>query len=181
MTDLHPHQHHHSNLDGHTLRNGSTNDVDSSEGTPLEHHPAASASAPTDETAEGVEHTFDPDVPVLVSIRWKDAESQGGPTWEDTDDMLEFARRPLTEVLTVGVLLHMDHEQIAVTDTVALDQVGGVTKIPRGWVERIDVLGPVPGDLIDVRPPDTDSEPETGGLDDRDESDHRPHRPRRVG
>ncbi len=85
---------------------------------------------------------FDPTHPVLVSIRWKDAESQGGPTWEDTDEMLEFARRPLTIVLTVGVLLHMDAEQVAVTDTVAADQMGGVTKIPRGWIERIEVLGP---------------------------------------
>ena len=178
MSDLHPHQHPHSSLDGHALRNGSTGDVDSSEGTPLEHRPAAPESGPTDETTEGVEHTFDADSPVLVSIRWKDAESQGGPTWEDSDDMLEFARRPLTEVLTVGVLLHMDQEQIAVTDTVALDQMGGVTKIPRGWVERIDVLGPVPGDLLNARPADTDPEAEACALDDRDESDHLP---RRVG
>ncbi len=96
----------------------------------------AASDAPTDM------FDFDVERPVLVSIRWKDAESQGGPTWEDTDEMLEFARRPLTIVLTVGVLLHMDAEQVAVTDTVAADQMGGVTKIPRGWIERIDVLGP---------------------------------------
>ncbi len=178
MSDLHPHQHPHSSLDGHTLRNRPTDAVESSEATPIEHGSAAPESASTVGTVEGVEHTFDPDVPVLVSIRWKDAESQGGPTWEDSDDMLEFARRPLTEVLTVGVLLHMDQEQIAVTDTVALDQMGGVTKIPRGWVERIDVLGPVPGDLLGARPADTDAEPEAGVSDDRDESDHLP---RRVG
>jgi hypothetical protein len=105
---------------------------------------------------------FDPDHPVLVSIRWKDAESQGGPTWEDTDEMLEFARRPLTIVLTVGVLLHMDTEQVAVTDTVAADQMGGVTKIPRGWIERIEVLGPAsPNGMADVtgRPNDRETPP----------------------
>ena len=39
--------------------------------------------------------TFDPNALQMVMVVWKDAESQGGPTWEDTDDMLEFA--PLEE------------------------------------------------------------------------------------
>ena len=86
--------------------------------------------------------TFDPNALQMVMVVWKDAESQGGPTWEDTDDMLEFARRPLTPVTTVGLLLHLDDEQIAITDTVAMDQTGGVTKIPRAWVERFEVLTP---------------------------------------
>ena len=68
--------------------------------------------------------------------------------------MLEFARRPLTTVQTVGVLLHMDEEQIAVTDTVALDQMGGVTKIPRGWIERIERLEGVGSELFEK--PSTD-------------------------
>jgi hypothetical protein len=124
-------------------------------------------------TLGGADHSyeFEPDHPVLVSIRWKDAESQGGPTWEDTDEMLEFARRPLTLVLTVGVLLHMDAEQVAVTDTVASDQMGGVTKIPRGWIERIDVLGPASPNGIAGSTPEI-TEP-------RDEQEARA--PRRVG
>ncbi len=85
---------------------------------------------------------FDAANPRMVMVIWKDAESQGGPSWEDTDDMLEFARRPLTPVRTVGLLLHLDEEQIAVTDTIALDQMGGVTKIPRAWVERFEFLAP---------------------------------------
>ena len=79
---------------------------------------------------------------VMVSIVWKDAESQGGPTWEDRVEMLEFAQRPLTTVHTVGLLLHADDEQIAITDTLTTDQMGGVTKIPRGWIERIEYLSP---------------------------------------
>ena len=85
---------------------------------------------------------FDPSNPRMVMVVWKDAESQGGPSWEDTDDMLEFARRPLTLVHTVGLLLHLDDEQIAITDTIATDQMGGVTKIPRAWVERFEFLAP---------------------------------------
>ena len=93
--------------------------------------------APTEDTFE-----FAPTDLRMVMVVWKDAESQGGPTWEDTDDMLEFARRPLSPVTTVGLLLHLDDEQIAITDTVALDQTGGVTKIPRAWVERFELLTP---------------------------------------
>ena len=93
--------------------------------------------APTDDTFE-----FDPSALRMVMVVWKDAESQGGPTWEDTDEMLDFARRPLSPVTTVGLLLHLDDEQIAITDTVAMDQTGGVTKIPRAWVERFEVLTP---------------------------------------
>jgi len=76
----------------------------------------------------------------MVSIRWKDAESQGGPGWEDCEEMLEFARRPLTTVHTIGLLVHADEEQIAVTDTMTTDQMGGITKIPRGWIEKIEYL-----------------------------------------
>lgn len=79
---------------------------------------------------------------VMVSIVWKDAESQGGPTWEDRAEMMEFAQRPLTTVHTVGLLLHADDEQIAITDTLTTDQMGGVTKIPTGWIEKIEYLSP---------------------------------------
>lgn len=118
-------------------------------------HPdqARAAHAPSQETNglgtpridhASTEGTFEFDQTALrmVMVIWKDAESQGGPTWEDTEDMLEFARRPLSPVTTVGLLLHLDDEQIAITDTVALDQTGGVTKIPRAWVERFEVLTP---------------------------------------
>ena len=70
----------------------------------------------------------------MVSVKWKDAESQGGPSWEDSQDMLEFAKRPLIIVHTVGQLIHSDKEKIAITDTVSGDQMGGVTKIPRMWI-----------------------------------------------
>ncbi len=146
-----------------------------------DHHPADAgmrAPYPADSTATStprlesnhLDHDVDgdPDTfefdgadPRMVLVVWKDAESQGGPTWEDTDEMLEFARRPLGLVRTVGLLLHVDHEQIAITDTVATDQMGGVTKIPRAWVERFEYLAPdgaveaaEAADGIDTKPED---------------------------
>ena len=107
---------------------------------------------------------FDAANPRMVMVIWKDAESQGGPSWEDTDDMLEFARRPLTPVRTVGLLLHLDEEQIAVTDTIALDQMGGVTKIPRAWVERFEFLTPdgAVDLLVENQPTDGEEERRAG-------------------
>ena len=87
---------------------------------------------------------------VMVSIVWKDAESQGGPTWEDRTEMLEFAQRPLTTVHTVGLLLHADDEQIAITDTKGPEEMGSVTKIPRIWLKRFDRLGPISSKLEDA-------------------------------
>ncbi|MCH2161297.1 MAG: hypothetical protein MK085_05435 [Phycisphaerales bacterium] len=86
----------------------------------------------------------DPDTQTfpMVSVKWKDAESQGGPSWEDAQEMLEFAQRPLVLVHTVGQLLHIDDEKIAITDTISGDQMGGVSKIPRMWIMEIVELAP---------------------------------------
>jgi hypothetical protein len=78
----------------------------------------------------------------MVSVKWKDAESQGGPTWEDAEEMLEFAKEPLVVVHTVGLLIHSDDEKVAITDTVSDEQMGGVTKIPRTWIIEMAVLTP---------------------------------------
>lgn len=103
---------------------------------------------------------------LMVSIVWKDAESQGGPTWEDRAEMMEFAQRPLTTVHTVGLLLHVDDEQVAITDTLTTDQMGGVTKIPRGWIEKIEYLAPS-GDLDTGMIQDESTRtPSSGGEED---------------
>lgn len=119
---------------------------------------------PADETL--IEHEMTTDVGhghhAMVSVLWKDAESQGGPGWEDTEEMFEFARRPLTTVHTVGLLIHADDEQIAITDTITRDQMGGVTKIPRGWIEKIQYLHPS-GDFETQRP--STSNPESDARD----------------
>jgi hypothetical protein len=78
----------------------------------------------------------------MVCVTWKDAESQGGPSWEDSSEMLEFAKKPLVLVRTVGLLIHSDDEKVAVTDTVSGDQMGGVNKIPKSWIMEITQLEP---------------------------------------
>ena len=78
----------------------------------------------------------------VVSVRWFDAEARGGPGWEDPEDMIEFAMKPLVEVHTVGLLLHTCDQFIALTDSRGPDQIGGVQKIPRAWIATLDVMVP---------------------------------------
>ena len=64
----------------------------------------------------------------MVSVLWVDAESDGG---SGSEEMMEHARRPLPVIHTVGLLVHQDDEQIAVTDSKGPEEMGSVTKIPR--------------------------------------------------
>lgn len=79
----------------------------------------------------------------MVSITWVDAESDGGSGWQDPEEMMEYARRPLPVMHTVGLLIYEDAEQVAVTDTKGPEEMGGVTKIPRPWIKQYHRLAPV--------------------------------------
>ncbi|MEE2907543.1 MAG: hypothetical protein VX527_06875 [Planctomycetota bacterium] len=85
----------------------------------------------------------------MVSVFWIDAESDGGSGWQDPEDMVEYARRPLPIMHTVGLLVYEDAEQIAITDTKGPEEMGSITKIPRVWLKRFDRLGPVASKLDD--------------------------------
>jgi hypothetical protein len=88
----------------------------------------------------------------MVSVFWIDAESDGGSGWQDPEDMLEYARRPLPVMHTVGLLVYEDAEQVAITDTKGPEEMGSITKIPRIWLKRFDRLGPVSSKLEDAAP-----------------------------
>lgn len=86
----------------------------------------------------------------MVSIYWIDAESDGGSGWQDPEDMMDYARRPLPIMHSVGLLVYEDAEQIAITDTKGPEEMGSVTKIPRIWLKRFDRLGPISSKLEDA-------------------------------
>ena len=76
----------------------------------------------------------------VVSVKWVDAEARGGPGWEDPEDMVEFALRPLATVQTVGLLIHECEQFIALTDSRGPDQVGAVQKIPKAWITEMEFM-----------------------------------------
>ncbi|MBG79630.1 MAG: hypothetical protein MK089_00340 [Phycisphaerales bacterium] len=91
----------------------------------------------------------------MVSVYWIDAESDGGSGWQDPEDMIEYARRPLPIMHTVGLLVYEDAEQVAITDTKGPEEMGSITKIPRIWLKRFDRLGPISSKLEDAAPTPT--------------------------
>lgn len=86
----------------------------------------------------------------VVSISWVDAEARGGPGWEDPEDMVEFALRPLATVHTVGLLIYECEQFMALTDSRGPDQVGAVQKIPKAWITSMEFM--VPAEVEDVPP-----------------------------
>ena len=89
----------------------------------------------------------------MVSVLWVDAESDGGSGWQDPEEMMDYARRPLPVIQTVGLLVYEDAEQIAVTDSKGPEEMGSVTKIPRQWVKQYHRLAPVSSKQAGLAPP----------------------------
>ena len=78
----------------------------------------------------------------IVQVIWVDAEAKGGPGWEDAEDLVEFAFKPLAEVKTVGMMIHACDQFIALTESRSPDQIGVVQKIPKAWIVSMDLLVP---------------------------------------
>ena len=97
--------------------------------------PPAPTGGPSDEVRAALDRDWPP-----VSVVWVDAEARGGPGWEDAEDLVEFAFKPLLEVRTVGLLIHSCDQFVALTDSRGPDQVGTVQKIPRAWIVSMDRL-----------------------------------------
>lgn len=95
---------------------------------------------------EDIQDALNRDWPV-ISVRWVDAEARGGPGWEDPEDMVEFALKPLSEVQTVGLLIHACDHFIALTESRGPDQIGGVHKIPRAWITSMEIMVPSDDDV----------------------------------
>ena len=97
----------------------------------------ARSATPSDQVRGALEREWPP-----VSVVWIDAEARGGPGWEDAEDLVEFAFKPLAEVRTVGLLINSCEQFVALTDSRGPDQVGAVQKIPRAWIVSMELLIP---------------------------------------
>ena len=102
------------------------------------------ASGETDEVHRALSREW----PVVMVV-WIDAEAKGGPGWEDAEDLVEFAVKPLAEVRTVGMMIYACEQFVALTESRGPDQIGVVQKIPKAWIVSMELL--VPSE--DVLPP----------------------------
>lgn len=79
-------------------------------------------------------------VPKLVKILWVDAYTIGGEDWIEKDTAKSYAKEPLPHMLTVGFVLFMDNEQVAVTSTIGPGETAQVNKIPKRMIIKMETL-----------------------------------------
>jgi hypothetical protein len=78
----------------------------------------------------------------VVRVIWKDAQSTGGPGWEEAEEVQEAALANIPIVHTVGYILNFTDDRIALTDTIQTDghSGGAVHLIPIEMVQEIHWL-----------------------------------------
>ena len=78
----------------------------------------------------------------IMRVKWKDAQSTGGPGWEDAEDIKEAASAEICIVNTIGYVINFTEDRIVLTDTIQHDgQAGGaVHLIPIEMVQEIHYL-----------------------------------------
>lgn len=79
-------------------------------------------------------------IPKLVKILWVDAYTIGGEEWLDKDKAKAYAKEPLPHMITVGFILYVDSDQVAVTNTVGPGETAQVNKIPKRMIISMDPL-----------------------------------------
>lgn len=84
--------------------------------------------------------TPDTSFPEIVEIWWYDAETCGGPGWVEKDTAVDYIHSELPIIKSVGFLCAITDTHYSITDNVGSDQIGGVTKIPKGMISEIYYL-----------------------------------------
>jgi len=74
-----------------------------------------------------------------VEVIWVDAEGLAG--WSDYERFEEWADESMRECHTMGYLIRSSVDRIVVASSLAECQGGDGTKILRGWIKQINILG----------------------------------------
>lgn len=69
-----------------------------------------------------------------VMIKWRDAETRGGPEWVPLEDLLEYSTQPPPLMTTVGCVLYETDDFITVTDTLGPEETGAINVLPKGMI-----------------------------------------------
>jgi hypothetical protein len=76
----------------------------------------------------------------VLALHWNDAASHD--PWADANTVNAFIANPV-ECITVGIEVHSDDKAIHIAASVNAGEVGGVWKIPKKMIRRVQVLGKV--------------------------------------
>ena len=72
----------------------------------------------------------------MVAVEWWDSETDGEP-WHDLATTIEWARKALVPIVSVGYLIHRDSTSITIALHRTAVQCGPHTKIPLIAVKRV--------------------------------------------
>ena len=93
-------------------------------------------------TSSARKYNEDKKLPVVMLIRWVDAQTSGGDGWIDKTEMRAIAKAKLPVMNTVGYVVGDDDLQYAIVSTLGPNESSNVTKIPKCMVLSAVEYGP---------------------------------------
>jgi len=79
----------------------------------------------------------------LVEVVWLDAEEKGEIGWNDTKELIRYAKKSCPTMRTVGYLVHEGDEHIALLSTIGPDECSTLEKIPLSFLKSLTYLQPI--------------------------------------
>lgn len=72
-----------------------------------------------------------------VIVKWRDAETFGGPEWVDSDEVVTYVRKNAPVMTTIGFVLYEKpgpDGHLCLTDTYGSEETAAIHKIPNGMI-----------------------------------------------
>jgi hypothetical protein len=79
----------------------------------------------------------------MVEVVWLDAEEKGEIGWNDTKELLRYAKKPCPTMRTVGYLVYMGAEHLALLSTIGPNECSTLEKIPLSFMKTLTYLQPI--------------------------------------
>jgi hypothetical protein len=81
-------------------------------------------------------------LPVIMLLRWVDAQTTGGDGWMDKTEMRTAAKAKLPVMNSIGYIIYEDAFQYAIVSTLGPNESSQVTKIPKCMILSAVEYGP---------------------------------------
>lgn len=78
------------------------------------------------------------DLPPVVCVTWIDAETIGGPEWQDKKEAIKAAMEPLPVMITFGFLIYESKDQVVLSATMGPNEMAQVNKIPKRMILKLE-------------------------------------------
>ena len=72
-----------------------------------------------------------------VIVKWRDAETYGGPEWVDSDDVISYVKKESPIMTTIGFIIFEkagQHGYLCLTDTYGSEETSAIHKIPNSMI-----------------------------------------------